>query len=88
MAKRKHNRVLNGFLALVFLMLTLLFPVPGILHAHQAAARVAASGKVVFDSDNVNSSAKTTSYIILFLGASLTLIFGYRAIQPAKADKK
>jgi len=83
MQPRKHARVLNIILASVFLILTLAIPIRGLLSTRDVAAEAQARGHVVFDADNVNSAARTTDYILLFLFGSLTLVYAWRALKPA-----
>jgi hypothetical protein len=74
-------RVKNTILALLFLILTLVLPVRGLLSSRDVAADAAASGTVVFNADDVNAGARSANYIMLFLFGSLTLVFAWRAVK-------
>ena len=39
---------------------------------------------MVFNDEDVNAGARSAQYIMLFLFGSLTLVFAWRAIKPAK----
>jgi hypothetical protein len=80
----KHTRAINAVLGVIFLALTLAMPVRGLMSSRDVAADVRARGGVVFNDEDVNAGAKSAQYIMLFLFGSLTLVFAWRAIRPAK----
>lgn len=82
----KRAKIVNAVLAVVFLVLTLALPVRGLMSSRDAGAEVSARGTPVFNNEDVNAGAQTTQYIMLFLFGSLTLVFAWRAIKPAKAQ--
>jgi hypothetical protein len=81
-AAMKRTRIINGILAIAFLALTLALPVRGLTSSRIAAADVAARGTTVFNSEDVNSGAKSADYIMLALFGALTLVFAWRTIKP------
>lgn len=83
MQPMKRSRIINAVLAIIFLALTLALPVRGLLSSRDVAAGAAARGTVVFNSEDVNSGAKSAQYIMLSLFGSLTLVFVWRALKQA-----
>jgi len=78
----KRARLINGVLAIVFLLLTLTLPVRGLVSSGNPAADAVARGTPVFNAEDVNSGAKSADYIMLFLFGALTLVFGRRSFRP------
>jgi len=78
----KRARLINGVLAIAFLLLTLALPVRALVSLGNSAADVASRGTPVFNAEDVNSGAKSADYIMLFLFGALTLVFGWRSLRP------
>jgi hypothetical protein len=75
----------NIILCIVFLALTIFFPINGLLQNRDHGQEAIDRGEVVFNENNRNRGAKTAQYGMLFLFGSLTLVYGFRIFQ--KSDK-
>ena len=80
----KKKQIVNMILAIIFLVLTLILPVRGLMQSNNYAKEAKERGEVVFNESRRNKSARNAQYIMLFLFGSLTLVFGVKAIKKEK----